>query len=144
MVYVIKGAKISTVFTKIDMKQHKNTCFSSCLWFLWNKSRNSRNYLSKLQKISLIRNPDPRAKKVGRNPDIPGSERCESPGVAREDGQAWDWLIHKVNTCRATKIFCRVTWVSIRVGVALRCHPCLPFLNVLQYLLIMCLRLLTC
>ena len=35
----------STVFAKIDMKQHENTCFSSCLRFLWNKSRSSCIFL---------------------------------------------------------------------------------------------------
>ena len=51
--------------------------------------------LSKLSKISPIQKPDPRAKKIERKPDLPRAVRtCESAGVARGDGHAWNWLIH--------------------------------------------------
>ena len=31
---LLKIQQTSTVSAKIKMKQHNNTCFSSCLWFL--------------------------------------------------------------------------------------------------------------
>ena len=55
----------STVFAKIDMTQHK--------------------------KISLIQNPDPRAKKVGRKSDPPGSENLRIPGGRLGRGE-WSGL----------------------------------------------------
>ena len=45
----------------------------------------------KTVKISLIQNPDPRANKVGRKPDPPGSENMRFPG-ARSGGGEWSGL----------------------------------------------------
>ena len=62
--------------------------------FLLNKSRSSCIFLSKLNKISLIQIPTPRAEEVGRKPDPPGSENVRVPGGRMGDGQAWNWSIH--------------------------------------------------
>ena len=35
VVYVVKDTVDITVFAKVDIKQHRNTCFSSCPQFLW-------------------------------------------------------------------------------------------------------------
>ena len=48
MVNGIKDTVDITGIAKVDMKQHKNTCFSSYLQFLLNKSRSSCTYLWKL------------------------------------------------------------------------------------------------
>ena len=55
----------------------------------WNKSKSSYIFLSKLLEISLIQNPDPRAKKVGRKPNPRGSENVRIP-EARPGG--WSGL----------------------------------------------------
>ena len=45
---LIKIQYTSNAFAKIDMKQHKNTCFSSYLWFVWMKLRSFCIFLSEL------------------------------------------------------------------------------------------------
>ena len=62
------------------MKQHKNTCFSSCLMFLRNKSRSSCIFLPKLWKISLIQNPSSPGKDNWAETLPPAVGMCESPG----------------------------------------------------------------
>ena len=111
-------------FTKIDMKQHKNACSSSCLQFLWNKSRNSCiNCLSKRQEFSWIQNPDPRTKKVGRKPDPPGQwERANPRGWPGGDGQAWNWLIRYARLKKYT-IFWLTRYLTNQKNTAVWQYP---------------------
>ena len=79
------------------MKQHKNTFFSSCLQFLWNKSRFPAFFFQNCRKFLQFKTLTPRAKKVRWKPDPPGSENMQIPGGSPGgDGQAWNynWLIH--------------------------------------------------
>ena len=79
------------------VKQHNNTCSSSCPCFLLNKSRSSCIFLLKPWEIFSNLNPDSLTKNLGRKPN-PGTVRtCESPGVTPgKNGQAWNRLTHNI------------------------------------------------
>ena len=93
---LLKIQQASTVFAKIDMTQHKITCFSSCLRFLWNNSRSCCIFLSKLWKVSQIQNPDPPCKESWAKTQPLGSENVRILGGPSGGGMVrlgFDWYI---------------------------------------------------
>ena len=62
------------------MKQHKNTCFSSCPDFFEIYRKVPAFFVQNCGKFIKFKTPDPRAKKVEQKPDPRGSENMRIPG----------------------------------------------------------------
>ena len=76
---LLKIQYTSTVFAQIDVKQDQNTCFSSCLRFLWNKSRSSCFIFQTVENVSHSKPPPP-GKKSWAKIRPPGSGKVRIPG----------------------------------------------------------------
>ena len=95
LVYVIKDTVGSTVFAKIDMKQHKNTCLFKLPPVSLKQIEKFLHFSFKyVGNFSNSKHRPAGQRKLGENP-TPGAMRaCESPGVAWGFNQAWNWLMH--------------------------------------------------
>ena len=75
----------STVFAKIDIKQHQNSCFSSCPQLLWNKSRSS---FQTVENVSHSKPPPP-GKESWAKTQPPRQWECANPRGSSRLGTDW-------------------------------------------------------
>ena len=82
---LLKIQQTYIVFAKIDMTQHKNTSFSSCLRFF----ETVREVLAfSFKTVENFSNQTPGQRKLGENPTPRAGRACESPMTPRGDRQA--------------------------------------------------------